>query len=124
MVTYEIPCRKGGYLARLDGEDPKYGLRRDFISGTYIKTRRAWQVAIGAGWYEHREYYRGPCRYLAVTDMTVEELPETAAGYMDKASAGPLPGQPGYWFGPWCHCGQPVESYDADGWPRCNEHTV
>ena len=122
MVTVETKPYRGHWIARLSGEDPKYGLRREFETGYYVKSRRVREYHLRPGWYEIAEGYGQPRRYVAAGEINTEPVPELMVGMMDKISAGPNPGQPGAWMGPQCQCGAEVTAYDEDGWPRCDQH--
>lgn len=108
MVTVETRSYRGHWVARLTDEDPKYGLRREFETGNYIKTRRVRVYQLRPGWYEIAEGFKAPRRYVAILELNSEPIPESMVGMMDKISAGPNPDQPGAWNGPTCHCGAEV----------------
>ena len=122
MVTVETKPYRGHWIARLTGEDPKYGLRREFETGYYVKTRRVREYKLRPGWYEIAEGYGQPLRYVAATEVNTEPVPEIMVGMMDRISAGPDPGQPGAWMGTTCKCGAELTGYDPDGWPHCDAH--
>ena len=126
LTTLELAWRRGSYCARLDGPDPKYGLRRDFEKGTPVKARGGvLRFAVRPGYYELSEY--GQRRYVAVTGASVETIPDTVLGdtptaVMVTISSGPAPNRPGAWNGLLCHCGQELEGYTAEGFPYCTAH--
>jgi len=120
-VRIEVKWRRGSWLARLDGEDVKYGLRREFESGTPVKSRHILVFEpVRPGWYEISEC--GRRRYVAVDELHSEPIPDSAIGMLDRISGGPKPGEPGAWYGDRCACGAGVEGFDSDGWPWCSEH--
>ena len=122
-VSYEIPWRKGAYLARLDGEHPKYGLDRTFESGVPVKGAGVLKFELEAGWYEWRGQYHGGKRYVAVDEIDAREVrSESAIAAMDKISAGPNPGENGAWSGVWCQCGDDATDFDGIGFPYCSVH--
>ena len=122
-VSYEIPWRKGAYLARLDGEHPKYGLDRTFESGTPVKGAGVLKYELEAGWYEWRGQYHGGKRYVAVDELDAREIRnESAIAAMDKISAGANPGANGAWDGTRCKCGDDATDFDGIGFPYCSVH--
>ncbi len=52
MATIETKTRRGHYVARLDGEDPKMGLAREFCDGRKVKSRRVYVHDLEPGFYE------------------------------------------------------------------------
>lgn len=123
---------RGTYVARLT--EGVRGPSRDFLSlrdvGKVEKlktggSRRVYRI-LEPGWYEVREgyaTYRGqptPKTVYRVTSTTVERMPDTFD--LLTALQGPNPGEPGEYFGDKCECGEPVETFDRDGWPHCADH--
>ena len=122
-VSYEIPWRKGAYLARLDGEHPKFGLDRTFEQGVPVKGAGVLKYDLEAGWYEWRGQYHGGKKYLAVDTLQAREIPsEAAVAAMDRISAGPAPGEDGAWSGVRCVCGDEATDFDGVGFPYCEAH--
>lgn len=103
-VEYETKARRRHYIARLDGADPKMGLRREFLSGVKVKTRRAYKHQLEPGFYEVQTILpvseRKRCEtcghsndavreYFAVTTAgAIEDLNDYVAE-MDRISEGP-----------------------------------
>ena len=122
-VSYEIPWRKGAYLARLDGEHPKFGLDRTFCNGVPVKGAGVLKYELRPGWYEWRGQYHGGKRYVAVDELDVREIrSESAVAAMDRISAGPDPGEDGAWSGTRCQCGGEATDFDGIGFPYCEAH--
>jgi len=137
-ATVENKARKGHYVAAIDGTSGRYGLERTFEKGVHVKARGTFKYQLAAGWYERQtidQSLRVVCEhcgakpdgkvreYFAVTPAgQVETLPASAAGIIDRISAGPLPGEPGTWNGAACHCGADVDTFDGDGFPYCDTH--
>ncbi len=122
-VSYEIPWRKGAYLAKLDGVDSKFGLDRTWESGVPVKGAGVLKYELEAGWYEWRGQYHGGKKYVAVDDIDAREVrAESAIAAMDKISAGPDPGTDGAWAGVRCKCGDDATDFDGIGFPYCAGH--
>lgn len=121
-VDYSIRWRRKHYVARLDGSDAKYGLRRQFADGKPVKAGGGWlNYNLPAGWYEVQEGY-GNRSYWECDGFTMQRMPDHAIGSLDVISSGPAPGQPGAWNGDVCQCGADVAGFDRDGFPHCEDH--
>jgi hypothetical protein len=57
-------------------------------------------------------------------DLDSPELGPINPDRIETAISGPPPGAPGAWFGELCDCGEILEHYTPDGWPRCEEHRL
>ena len=123
-VAYEIPWRKGCYLAKLDGpSQDKWGLVRTFEDGTPVKGRGVLKYELEPGWYEWRGTYRGDKTYIAVDVLKATEIQsESAVASMDRISGGPNPESNGAWGYDRCLCGSLVDSFDGVGFPYCADH--
>jgi hypothetical protein len=127
------PCHveltgRRAYVARITGTDPRYGLSRDFARKvSSLKGRRGyWAKVTEPGWYELVTY--GPAgkriRYEGWDGAAWHPIPrELFAPFAAVAVTGPNPGAAGAWYGDRCQCGEPVDTYTPEGWPRCAQHT-
>ncbi len=52
MAEVTTKTRRGHYVARLDGDDPKMGLAREFMSGRRVKSRHVFVHDLAPGYYE------------------------------------------------------------------------
>ena len=123
---------RGTYLAQLSLND-RGTLDRDWQEVSKVVKGTAGTVAVRyysdlhTGWYESREGYRmyqgqpTPKVYHRVDALTVTVIDfETLVA----ALSGPLPGSDGEWGTDRCKCGREVDTFDCDGFPRCQAHTV
>ena len=122
-VSYEIPWRRKSYLAKLDGPSgDRFGLIREFESGTPVKGRGVLKYDLGPGWYEW-SHYGADKTYVKVDEIRANEITgEAVHASMDVISAGPDPETNGAWGYDRCACGSEVDSFDGVGFPYCAEH--
>ena len=132
MSTITTRHWRGTYLAQLTLND-RGTFDREWATVTKIVKGKAGTPSIryysdlAPGWYESREGYRmhkgqptaKVYHRVAATEVTVIDF-ETLA----NAVSGPLPGEDGEWGTDVCKCGLEVATFDADGFPRCEAHTV
>lgn len=126
-VTYELPARKGTWLAQIMGPDPKYKLEREWAPRRYVKRDKGTFVySLAPGYYEECRWEHGVGKvrkYWRVDELTRAKLPEYAVPMLDVIAAGPAPGVAGCWGDIRCACGSTeVATYDATGFPYCGEH--
>ena len=120
---------RGTYVAKLTTND-RGTLDREWAEITQRATKGSPCRVYGdlpAGWYEVREGYRTyqgkqtPKDYYRVTELTVEKV---TFEHMASGIDGPTPGEYGEYGTDYCACGADVSTFDADGFPRCDNHTV
>jgi hypothetical protein len=130
MTTITTKHWRGTYVAQLSLND-RGTFDREWqevskvVKGTGESIR--YYEDLHAGWYETREGYRmhkgnpTPKVYYRVDELTVTQI-----DFEDLASAisGPIPGMDGEWGTATCQCSLDVHSFDVDGFPRCQAHTV
>lgn len=125
--TYLAPCQWNPLSQTVTNTGEFVQLKYEKLPNSSRESGRARKVGIihTPGWYESREGYRThngqttPKRYWRVTRTTVEEV---TLEHVQQAIDGPAPGEPGEWFGDTCECGEPLQGYDEDGWPYCQDH--
>jgi hypothetical protein len=105
-----------------------------------VKSRNVKVYDLPAGWYRHQTVEVGKCSgcghgpcpgdgttkvkvstYFAVSEVG-QYVPVGPAELEHIATmiTGPVPGSDGCWNGARCKCGNEVETYDRDGFPRCD----
>jgi len=129
MTAINTKNWRGTYVARLTTND-RGTLDREWAEVTQRASKGSPVRVYGdleAGWYEVREGYRTyhgeltPKVYYRVTELTVEKV---TFEHMASGIDGPTPGELGEYGTDYCACGEDVSTFDADGFPRCDNHTV
>ena len=124
---FEHHWRRGHYVAEITGRDKRYGLAREFLQGTPVKSRRVVKhefrepcVIEVASWSRdlHEATGNGKVReYYAVTAVNLEKIPDGVD--IGRIASLPKPGEPGSYGDGRCRCGAPAVMYDTDGVPGC-----
>ena len=123
MVEYEIPWRRGCFVAKVEGSDPVYGLAFTFEQGLPVKSKGGLRFQLDPGFYAVQEEKGGTRRFITVNAVTSSQIRNTwALANMAIVTGGPAPGADGAWNGDRCECGQEVQDFDLNGFPWCASH--
>ena len=122
-VAYSIPWRRGAYVARINGPHDRFGLDREFETGSAVKSGGGTlKYRLPAGYYEARDGFGKVPRYYRNDGLGMFPLASSELALIGKAAQGPDPGEPGSWGDDRCICTGPVAAYDAAGFPTCADH--
>ncbi len=121
---------RGTYVARCELND-RGTIDREWAEISKVVKAKGGSIRyysdLPAGWYETREGYKSYKAaatvkdYYRVTDLAVESI---TFEHFASALGGPVPGANGEYGTDYCACGAVVDTFDADGFPRCENHTV